>query len=75
VVRLLDSSQLPFERVGTHRRLRLSDVLAYREKRREAQDRMLAATSIDIDEEEDVETVLASVRAARRSVAQGGGSR
>src|SRR5437763_439933 len=35
LIRLLDSGKILFDRVGTHRRLRLRDVLDYREKRRE----------------------------------------
>lgn len=46
VVRLIDSGQLPAHLVGTHRRVRLRDVLVYREaatrRRREALDRMAA---------------------------------
>lgn len=44
VVRLIDGGKLPARMVGTHRRLRLGDVLAYREssatRRRDALDRM-----------------------------------
>ena len=44
-VRLLDSGEVPFEQPGRHRRVRLTDVLAYRQRRsaqrRESLDRMV----------------------------------
>jgi excisionase family DNA binding protein len=45
VVKLLESGEIPFEQPGRHRRVRLADVLAYRERasaeRRSALDRMV----------------------------------
>src|SRR3546814_6595386 len=45
VVKLLESGEIPFEQPGRHRRVRLADVLAYRERasaaRRAALDRMV----------------------------------
>lgn len=45
VVKLLESDEIPFEQPGRHRRVRLADVLAYRERvsieRRAALDRMV----------------------------------
>jgi excisionase family DNA binding protein len=70
VIKLLDQGQMPFTRIGTHRRLRLSDVLAYRETRRAQQYAALEATAIDLDDEADLDTVLAELRDARRVVAQ-----
>ena len=69
LIRLLNEGRIPFERAGSHRRLLLRNVLSYRDQRREEQYRALAATSVDVDEEEDIEAVLASLREVRREVA------
>ena len=70
LVKLLEDDQIPFERVGTHRRLQLRDVLDYRERRRAAQYAALAATAVPLDDEESVEAVLADLRQARKAVAE-----
>ena len=70
LIKLLGDDQIAYERIGTHRRIQLRDLLAYREQRRAAQYAALAATSSPIDDEEDAETVLASLRQARKVIAQ-----
>lgn len=50
LVRLLEGGQLPFERVGTHRRLRIEDVLTYRHLRSERRREIFRELSHDADE-------------------------
>ncbi|MFV2143813.1 MULTISPECIES: helix-turn-helix domain-containing protein [Isoptericola] len=69
VVRLIDTGQLAAERPGTRRKVLLSDVLDYRESRRQSQYDMLAATAVDIDDEGDAAEVAAQLRAVRKAVA------
>lgn len=69
VVRLIESGELQAERNGNRRRLFLSNVLAYREQRRQRQYAMLEATAIDIDDEDDPKVVIERLREARRAVA------
>jgi excisionase family DNA binding protein len=70
VIKILDQAGIPFTRIGTHRRLLLSDVLAYRERRRAQQYAALEATAVDVDDEDDLDTVLAELREARRVTAE-----
>ncbi|MEV7228288.1 helix-turn-helix domain-containing protein [Polymorphospora sp. NPDC051019] len=70
VIKLLDEGRIQFERVGTHRRVSLQDVLAYRERRRQEQYAALEATSVGLEDEEDLETTLRELREARRAVAK-----
>lgn len=69
LVTLLNKGEIPFERLGSHRRLKLVDVLAYRDRRREAQyaalDAMYAA------DDADVTSGLEAARSARGAVAAG----
>ncbi|MGW4367643.1 helix-turn-helix domain-containing protein [Nocardia takedensis] len=69
VKRLIEKNELAAERVGTRHRLRLDDVLAYREDRRRRQYDALAATAVDIDAEDDPTEVRERLRAARKAVA------
>ena len=70
LIKLLGDGQIPYERIGTHRRIQLRDLLTYRKERRAAQYAALQATSSPIDDEEDAETVLAGLRQARKVIAQ-----
>lgn len=79
VVRLIDTNELPAERNGSRRRVLLEDVLEYRRLRRQRQYDALAATSVDLADEDDPEAVRAQLREARKEVArrrleQAGGS-
>lgn len=41
VVRLLEEGKIPFQKVGTHRRMKLADVVAYEKEFKKLQDRAL----------------------------------
>lgn len=69
LVKILTEGALPFERVGTHRRIKLADLLAFREDRRRAQYATLEALSADVDEQASMDEVLERLREARRAVA------
>ena len=69
VVRLINDNVLPAERIGNRHRLLLDDVLAYRDERRKRQYDALSATAIDIDSDDDPETIRKQLREARRVVA------
>lgn len=66
LIQLLDAGHVPFERIGEDRQLFLQDVIDYRDRRREAQYRFLEETAVPLDEEDDIEDVLASVREVRK---------
>jgi excisionase family DNA binding protein len=69
VIKLLDENRIPFDRVGTHRRVLLRDLLVYREQRRADQYAALEATSVPLEDEDDLATALQQLREARRVVA------
>ncbi len=66
LVRHLESGDIAFERVASHRRLRLTDVLDFRERRRSEQYECLAETSVAIDDEHDLADSLEQLRNVRR---------
>jgi excisionase family DNA binding protein len=68
LVKLLGEGAIPFERAGTHRRILLRNVLAYRERRRARQYAALEATAVDLEDEEDLDEVLEQLRTARHAV-------
>ncbi|MCP2291677.1 excisionase family DNA-binding protein [Nocardia amikacinitolerans] len=70
VVRLIDANEIPSERTGSRRRVLLTDVLAYRDERRKRQYEALAASSVELDEEDDMEAVRAELREIRKEVAR-----
>ncbi|MCL2468430.1 MAG: helix-turn-helix domain-containing protein [Micrococcales bacterium] len=73
VVRLIDSGELRAERPGSRRRLLLSDVLDFRERRREEQYAMLAATAVALDPDADPQDVIDRLREARKAAAEQNG--
>ena len=50
LVKLLEAGELPFRRVGRHRRVRVRDVLAYRERLHEARHRALDELAREAEE-------------------------
>ena len=70
IVRLINDNVLPAERIGNRHRLLLDDVLAYRQSRRKRQYDALAATAIDIDSDDDPDTIKKQLRQARRAIAE-----
>lgn len=70
VIKLLGDGKIPYERVGSHRKILLRDLLEYLERRRAEQYAALEATAISVDDEDDLDTVLGNLRDARRAVAR-----
>ncbi|GLI27481.1 hypothetical protein ARHIZOSPH14_17230 [Agromyces rhizosphaerae] len=69
LIKFLDEGRIPFERVGSHRRITLSDLLEFRRFRREQQYAALSVLSDELDEDAPVDEVLGELKAARRAVA------
>jgi excisionase family DNA binding protein len=70
LIKMLDANRIPYDRIGSHRRILLRDVLAFRNQRREEQYAALEATAVDIDDEGDLEATLSALRSARRVAAE-----
>ncbi|MDR1078644.1 MAG: helix-turn-helix domain-containing protein [Propionibacteriaceae bacterium] len=70
MVRMLDAGQLPSDQPNKHRRVRLEDLLAYKESRRRGVMAALAATRAEAERAEseataaDLDAALARIRAA-----------
>ncbi|NKY53243.1 helix-turn-helix domain-containing protein [Nocardia vermiculata] len=69
VIKLIERGELSAERVGSRHRLKLDDVLSYQEARKIRQYDAIAATSVDIDPEEDPAVVRDRLKRARREIA------
>ncbi|OXR40237.1 hypothetical protein B7C42_07662 [Nocardia cerradoensis] len=69
VIKLIERGELPAERVGSRHRLKLDHVLAYQEARKIRQYDAIAATSVDIDPDEDPEVLRDRLKRARSEVA------
>jgi excisionase family DNA binding protein len=69
VIKILNEGKLPFDRVGTHRKIQLADLLAFREQRRQEQYAALDAMSANLDDETPLDEILESLRDSRRAVA------
>lgn len=70
LVKLLDTAELPYERIGSHRRIQLRDLLSYRDQRRAAQYAALEATAAPFDDDQEIDMVLADLKAARKAIAR-----
>jgi excisionase family DNA binding protein len=47
LIQLLERQEIPYERVGTHRRLKFGDVMAYRQRRAEAEESAIDDLALD----------------------------
>ena len=69
LIAIIDRGELACTRVSSHRRIRLDDLLAYRDRRRAAQRAVLEQLQSDHDDEASADEILAAAKAARKAVA------
>ncbi|MGC2939906.1 helix-turn-helix domain-containing protein [Brevibacterium sp. FAM 24638] len=69
LVKLLDEGRIPFAKPNSHRRVRLADVLEFKEQRKAEQHAAIAEMSDYVDVEEGREQALARMKKARKIVA------
>ena len=69
LVKYLEEGRLPFQRVGSHRRVMLTDLMSFQQERRDAQRRFLG--EVDLGEDVSPQDAAISAAAARRRVAEG----
>lgn len=68
VVKMLDGGKIPFEKPGTHRRVRLADVLAYKEVRKAEQ--YAALSSMGTVDDDSPATSVDNMKLARKEAAR-----
>jgi hypothetical protein len=69
ISQLIESGEIPGERIGQRRKVSLRDVSDYRERRRQQQYEAIPASEVDIGED-NPQAVLEKLREARRVVAE-----
>ena len=68
LVRLLDAGKIPYEKPGTHRRVKLEDVLAFKEVRKAEQ--YAALDSLGDIEDESLSSVVEDMKEAKKEAAR-----
>jgi len=64
VVKLLEAGDIPYTKIGSHRRVDLPDAVRYRDSRREAQFQFIADTTVDDDRSlSEMAAEMAEIRA------------
>lgn len=68
IIKMLDAGEIAYEKVGTHRRIQLGDLLDVREARRQRQYEALESMSFGVDDETPIDDVIDELKAARKAV-------